>query len=162
MNEGIINYLITNLILFGLLGYKVICPKKWKTFHSKKCFCFCKIHIGCLLGSCFYECVQTVWKLLRKSFYDFVIFHLVTALEHIHFKKKLCFISVSTNQQVKRRFGRFSLESLRHPIEAGFIFSLICPLFILLSLLDNADKPIFSETNKVSLFAVASLIFWCL
>ena len=37
------------------------------------------------LQSCFYECLQTVWKLSRKYFYDFVIFHMATASAHIHF-----------------------------------------------------------------------------
>ena len=166
-NGGNINYLITNLIMLGLLGYKVICAKEIKTFWmwnilSEKCYCFYKISFGCLLGSCFYECVQTVSKLLRTSFYDFVIFH---SSASIHFKRNcvpfLCQpTNQPTNQQTKRRFGRFSLESLRHPIEAGFIFSLIfpliCPLFIVLSLLDNVVKAIFSKANKDYLFTVTT------
>ena len=52
-NEGNINYFITNLLMVGLLGYKVICAKKIKTFWmlnilSEKCYCFFKISFGCL------------------------------------------------------------------------------------------------------------------
>ena len=38
--------------------------------------------------------------------------------------KRNCVSFLFNQEQAKRRFGRFSLESLAHPIEAGFIFSL--------------------------------------
>ena len=85
-------------------------------FHSEKCFCFCKIHFGCLQGSCFYECVQTVWKLLRKSFYDFVIFHLATVLAHNHFKGNfLSFLCQPTNKQ-KGDLGDFRSKAFVIPL----------------------------------------------